>query len=425
MNISIIGTGYVGLSTGIAFCLKGHKVKFYDINKNKIQSIIKGKIPFFEDGIEKLVKNCVKDGSANFTFKLEEALDKAEIIFICVDSPICSEGISDLTNLKEACIELREKSRREIIIVIKTTINPYDYMEIKELLNGNVFHIAVNPEFLREGSALKDSLNPYRIVVGTEDKIARKKLEKLYSSFESAKLFTDPLSAIMIKYASNSFLAVKISFINEIANLCDRIGANIDDVATGIGLDPRIGREFLNAGIGFGGSCLPKDSKNLVSFSKRAGAKTTIVQKAYEVNRGQFNIAINRLIESLKDVKGKNIGIFGLSFKGGTDDLRESVSLKIISHLRRQGALVKAHDYASCEKAKEVLKGVFISDDVYKVAKGCDALIIATDWLEYREIDWKRIKKMMNGRLVIDGRNILNADKMKKTGFIYKGIGRI
>jgi len=424
MNICIIGTGYVGLSTGIALCLKGYKVSFYDVDEGKIKSLKQGNAPFLEIGIEKSLRDCIKAGSASFTCDLSEALSKSEIIFVCVDAPTRPEGTTDLTNLKKVCSELKARIRKDAVIAIKTTINPYDYAELKRLLNRRAFHLAVTPEFLREGSALNDSLTPYRIVVGTEDEVAREKLEKLYSNFDSTKLFTDPVSAIMIKYASNSFLAVKVSYINEIANLCDRVGASIDDVAKGIGLDPRIGMEYLNAGIGFGGSCLPKDSKNLACFSKRAGAKTSIVERAFEVNRVQFLATVNKLTETLIDIKGKNIGVFGISFKGGTDDIRESVSLKIISYLRKKGAVIKAHDYAACENAKKILKGILISDDAYKVAEGCDALIIATDWREYDELDWKVVKKVMKGKLIIDGRNILDASKMKRIGFTYKGIGR-
>lgn len=424
MNICIIGVGYVGLATGLSLCIKGHRVKFYDSDRNKTLILNDGRVPFYEKGMEKALQKCIKRGSAIFTNNLKKALDEAAVIFICVNAPTLPRGKTDLTSIKSLFSNLNKLIKRKVTIAIKTTINPDDYLEVKKLLKNENFHLAVNPEFLREGSALKDSINPFRIVIGTDDENSKKDLENLYSNFNVSKIFTDPLSAIIIKYASNSFLAVKISFINEIANLCDKIGANIDDVATGIGLDPRIGKDFLRAGIGFGGSCLPKDSKNLASFSERAGAKTSIVQKTCEINEVQFLVTIDKLKKVLGNLKGKTIAVLGLAFKGGTDDLRDSVSLKIIKDLKKQEVIVKAHDYMAYEKAEKLLKDIFISGDIYLVVEDCDALIIATDWQEYKRIDWKRIRKAMHGTLIIDGRNVLEAKNINKLGFVYYGIGR-
>lgn len=424
MNICIIGAGYVGLATGISFCIKGHRVEFYDSDRNKILILNDGRVPFYEKGMEEALQKCIKRGSAIFTDNLKKALKEAAVIFICVNAPTLPRGKTDLTSIKSLFSKLNKLIKRKVTIAIKTTINPDDYLEVKKLLKNENFHLAVNPEFLREGSALKDSLNPFRIVIGTYDESSKKDLENLYSNFDSPKIITDPLSAIMIKYASNSFLAVKISFINEIANLCDKIGANIDDVATGIGLDPRIGKDFLKAGIGFGGSCLPKDTRNLISFSKRAKANISIAEKVYEINDVQFLAAIDKLKEVLGNLKGKTIAVLGLAFKGGTDDLRDSVSLKIINYLKKHGVIVRAHDYMIYEKAGKLLKDVFISGDIYSVAEGCDALIIATDWQEYKRIDWAKIKNLTTGNLIIDGRNILNKKLLIKLGFIYSGIGR-
>jgi UDPglucose 6-dehydrogenase len=329
-----------------------------------------------------------------------------------------------MENIKQAIYNIKKYFNYDIVIAVKSTINPDDFQFIKNELKSNNFHIVINPEFLREGNALNDALNPSRIVIGTEDNYAKNLLNEIYKDFNAPKIFTDPISAILIKYASNAFLATKISFINEIANLSDKLGGNIDDIALGIGLDPRIGKDFLKAGIGFGGSCLPKDTKNLVSFSKRAGANISIVEKAYKVNEVQYLVAIEKLKEVLGNLEGKIVSVFGLAFKGGTDDIRESISIKVIRELQKEGSIVKAHDYIAHKKAKTILKEIYLSDDVYSVAKDADALLITTDWKEYTKLDWERMKELMKGNLIIDGRNLLDSKLLKELGFVYEGIGR-
>jgi len=424
MKISIIGVGYVGLATGISLCLKGYTVSFYDSDQEKIKSFKRGKVPFAEEDIEEAIKECLSNKNAIFADNLKEVLENSDIIFLCIGTPILSKGESDLTNIKNVCIELRKLIKQEVVVNIKSTVNPGDYLEIKNLLNTKNIHLAVNPEFLREGSALQDALHPTRILVGTDDEYSKKILKELYSKFESPKIFTDPMSAIITKYASNSFLAVKISFINEIANICDIVGASIDDVSLGIGLDPRIGKDYLKAGIGYGGSCLPKDIKNIIKYSEKIGISLDIIKAANYVNERQYKIVIEKLHKYLGSLNGKTIAIFGLSFKGGTDDLRGSISLRLIEDLKRKGALVKAHDYLSYEKAKKITKDVFISNDVYPVAKDSDTVVIATDWKEYLQIDWKKIKESMKGNLIVDGRNLLDPKLFKELGFVYEGIGR-
>ena len=412
------------MATGISLCLKGYTVSFYDSDKKKIKSFKRGKVPFVEEDIEETIKECLSNKNAIFADNLKEALENSNIIFLCIGTPILPEGESDLINIKNVCAELRKLVRHEVVVVIKSTVNPGDYLETKNLLSSKNFSIAVNPEFLREGSALQNALHPNRIIIGTDDEYSKKILKELYSKFESPKIFTDPMSAILIKYASNSFLAVKISFINEIANICDIVGASIDDVALGIGLDPRIGRDFLKAGIGFGGSCLPKDTKNLIRFAEKNSLSTNIVKAADIVNENQYKVVIKKLTKNLGTLENKVISVLGLSFKGETDDLRGSVSLKLIEELKKSGVVVKAHDYLSYEKAKKIIKDIFISKDVYAVVKDADAVVIATDWKEYTKLDWEKIKELMKGNLIVDGRNLLDPKLFKKLGFVYEGIGR-
>ena len=424
MNILIIGTGYVGLATGIALALKGKNVLFVDKNKDKIKQLMSGKLFFYEPELQSALEKALSNKGVRFSDTLDEINEKIDLIFICVGTPVLKSGKTNMENIKQAIYNIKKYFNYDIVIAVKSTINPDDFQFIKNELKSNNFHIVINPEFLREGNALNDALNPSRIVIGTEDNYAKNLLNEIYKDFNAPKIFTDPISAILIKYASNAFLATKISFINEIANLSDKLGGNIDDIALGIGLDPRIGKDFLKAGIGFGGSCLPKDTKNLVSFSKRAGANISIVEKAYKVNEVQYLVAIEKLKEALGNLEGKTVSVFGLAFKGGTDDIRESISIKVIRELQKEGSIVKAHDYIAHKKAKTILKEIYLSDDVYSVAKDADALLITTDWKEYKNIDWAKIRNLMRGNLIIDGRNILDKELLKRSGFVYKGIGR-
>lgn len=424
MKIAVIGTGYVGLSTGISLCIKGHSVKFFDSNKKKIDGYKNGKITFYEKGMEEALKASLKNKRASFTTSLEELLEDSEIVFICIGVKNLKDKSQDLEGLAELIEQIKKLLDNEKIIAIKSTINPLSYLEIKKSLNESKIHLAANPEFLREGYALQDALEPLRIVVGTEDKYSKEKFEKLYSVFDAPKIFTDPISALVIKYAANSFLGVKISYINEIANLCEKIGGNIDDVSLGLGLDPRIGRDFLKAGIGFGGSCLPKDIKNFIKFAELQKSPLTIIESAEKVNRAQYKSVIEKLEKHLSSLGGKTIAVFGLSFKAGTDDLRESLSLKIIQQLEKKGAIVRAQDFLSFESARTILKKATVSDDPYVVAENSNAIIITTEDKQYQNLDWKRIKKLMIGNVIIDGRNILDSEKLKKIGFIYEGIGR-
>ena len=424
MNILIVGAGYVGLATGITLAKKEHKVKFYDKDKEKIELLKKGKLFFFEPKLQEALKEITKSQDVFFSNNIKEALEDIEIVFVCVGTPILKDGRTNSKDIEKAIKEIKKYATKDLVVAIKSTINPKVYTSIKNILASSKFHLSVNPEFLREGSALNDSLNPSRIVIGTEDEYAKKILSKLYASFEAPKIFTNPISAILTKYASNSFLAVKISFINEIASLSDKIGANIDDIALGIGLDPRIGKDYLKAGIGYGGSCLPKDTKNMVKYAREIGVRLDVINSVYKINERQYKVVIEKLQKHLGSLKGRTIAIFGLSFKGGTDDIRNSVSLKIISNLEKEGAILRLHDFLAFENAKKMFSETFISKDPYVVVKGTDAIVVATDWKEYTNLNWEKIKKLMKGNLIIDGRNILDRDLLKKIGFVYEGIGR-
>jgi len=356
-----------------------------------------------------------------------------DIVFIAVGTPSKENGEPDLSFIEAVGKEIAPYIKEEQIIVIKSTVPPGTYLKLKEIISSERkklklkeigINIAVNPEFLREGYALYDTLHPERIVIGVETDYAKDKLLKLYSSFDVPKVVTDPVSAMLIKYASNSFLATKISFINEIAQTCERMGGDVNDVSKGMGLDSRIGNKFLRAGIGYGGSCFPKDTNGLLWIAREAGYDFKIVKSVIEVNEKQYKMVIDKLRKHLGKLNGKTIGVLGLAFKENTDDIRESVSIKIIKELLNEGVELKAHDPQAINNARKVFGNVAYFEDPYKMVKGIDAIIIATEWPEYKELDWGRVKDLMKGTLIVEGRNLLDPEEMKKYGFTYKSIGR-
>ena len=422
MKITIVGVGYVGLPIGLVFYEKGSDVVFYDKDKEKIDMLRSGIPPIQEKGVkERLTKTSVK-----VTSNVKEAFKDREIIFICVGTPSLESGEVDLSYLNESVREISIYANPDSIVVIKSTVPPEGYYLAKKILSQKFdeAHTVVNPEFLREGTAIRDAENPDRIVIGVEDDFSKQKMLKLYKDFDSPILITDPITASVIKYASNSFLATKLSFINEIANLCDRVGANIDDLAKGMGLDPRIGDKYLKSGIGFGGSCLPKDTRAFINIFKKQGIKFQILESVVAVNNKQYRVVFEKLKKYFSSLKDLVVTVLGLSFKPGTDDIRESVSLKIIDDLLKGGAVVRAHDFMAIENAKKILPNVNYFENVYESVLNVDAIIIATDWKEYRELDWRLIRERMRGDVIIDGRNLLDASYIKKLGFKYEGIGR-
>lgn len=430
MNICIVGSGYVGLVTGACFADLGNSVICVDNDESKIDKLKKGIMPIYEPGLEELVKRGVKEGRLDFTNRLKDGVKKSEVIFVCVPTPPKNNGDADLTFVEHVSRDIALSMPSYRLIVEKSTVpvNTGEWVEhtINVFNKRKIrFDVASNPEFLKEGSAIEDFMNPDRIVIGVKSKRAEDILKELYKPLNAPIVVTDIKSAEIIKHASNSFLATKISFINAIANICDKVGADVVDVARGMGLDKRIAKSFLSAGIGFGGSCFPKDLAAFVHIAEKLGYDFGILKEVQRVNKHQKESVIKKIEGLLWNLSKKTIGILGLSFKPGTDDLREAPSLEVIDSLLKEGAHIKAYDPVAMEKARRILgKNVIFCKDSYQVARDCDCLLIATEWNEFKELDFKKIKKLMRQPVLIDGRNIYDPKEMKKLGFRYVGIGR-
>ncbi len=430
MNIAIIGSGYVGLVTGACFAELGNDVVCVDNDQAKIKKLKAGIMPIYEPGLSELVKRNVKKSRLSFTTKIREAVKKSEIIFIAVGTPPKDNGEADLTAVEGVSKEIAASMHSYKLIVEKSTVpvNTGEWVEhtIKTFNKRRVkFDVASNPEFLREGTAIKDFMNPDRVVLGVKSKKAAEILSALYKPLKAPIVVTDIKSAEIIKHAANSFLAMKISFINAIANVCDSLGADVIEVSKGIGLDKRIGDKFLNAGLGFGGFCFPKDLAAFIRISEKAGYDFGLLKEVEKINEGQ-KLALMKKIESIVwNLPGKTVGILGLSFKPDTDDLRYAPALDIIEMLLRQGVKVKVYDPISMPKAKPILRArVKFCKDAYDVAKESDCLVIATEWSEFKELDLKKIKKLMKRGIIVDGRNIYDPIEIRKLGFTYIGMGR-
>ena len=430
MNICVIGSGYVGLVTGSCFADLGNNVICVDNDKSKIAALKKGVIPIYEPGMEDLVKRNVKKGRLSFTSRLQDAVKKSEIIFVCVPTPPRDNGDADLTYVETVSKEIALSLSSYKLIVEKSTVPVNTGEWVERTINVHnkrkiKFDVASNPEFLKEGSAIKDFMNPDRVVIGVKSKRAADILTELYKPLKAPIVVTDIKSAEIIKHASNSFLATKISFINSVANICDKVGADVVDVARGMGLDKRISKDFLNAGIGFGGSCFPKDLAAFVHIAEKIGYNFGILKEVQKVNNHQKRSVIKKIEELLWNLPKKTVGVLGLSFKPGTDDLREAPSLEIIGMLKTEGVHVKVFDPVAMGKARNALdQRVKFCKDAYEVAKGSDCLLIVTEWNEFKELDFKRIKKLMRQPIIVDGRNIYDPKEMKRLGFKYVGIGR-
>jgi UDPglucose 6-dehydrogenase len=430
MNICVIGSGYVGLVTGACFADLGNKVICVDNDLSKIAKLRRGVIPIYEPGLKELVARNVSEGRLSFSTRTAEGVHKSEVIFIAVGTPSKENGEADLSFVEGVSKEVALSMKSYKLIVEKSTVpvSTGEWVErtIKAFNRKNVrFDVASNPEFLREGSAIKDFMNPDRVVIGVKSERARDILVRLYKPLKAPILVTDIKAAELIKHASNSFLAMKISFINSIANVCDRIGTDITEVAKGIGLDRRIGEKFLDAGIGFGGFCFPKDLAAFIHIAEKNGYDFGILKEVQRVNEDQKLVLIKKVEELIWNLPNKTVGVLGLSFKPDTDDLRYAPALDIISILVNQGVKIKTYDPAAMSKAKSILKrGVKFCKDAYEVVRGSDCLIIATEWNEFKELDLKKVKKLMRQPVIIDGRNIYNPAEVKKLGFTYAGMGR-
>jgi len=433
-NIAVIGTNYVGLVTAACFAELGNQVIGIDIDPGKVERLGRGQLPIYEPGLEEIVVQNIKAGRLRFTLDYVEGLKQAQFAFVCVGTPSGIEGEADMTQVKAAAHSLGEQtpSERSLIVVNKSTmpIGTGDWMlpTLERASNGSGarFRVVSNPEFLREGSAVDDFRHPDRVVLGGTDPEAIDRVASLYRDLqpEPPIIKTDIRTAEMIKYASNAFLATKISFINEIASICERLGADVKEVSRGMGLDRRISPEFLDAGVGYGGSCFPKDVKALAHMASMAGAHPQLLRAVMEINRDMRRLVLQKVRGALGSVEDRTIGVLGLAFKPNTDDLRESPAIEIIHLLQSEGARVKAYDPAANAVAASVLPGVELCSDAYEVADGVYALILLTPWSEFRRLDLERVRQSMHYPLLVDGRNLYDPTEMVSKGFFYQPIGR-
>ena len=433
MNIAIIGTGYVGLVTGACFADLGNTVICADNNKNKVALLKRMVMPIYEPGLDELVRRNAKEKRLSFTTDIKEALKQSKIIFIAVGTPSLDNGEADLTGVENVAKVIAKNINGYKLIVEKSTVPVETGSWVEHTIKMNVpkakkgkvkFDVASNPEFLREGQAINDFMNPDRVVIGVESQVAKEILLELYKPLKTHMVVTDIKSAEIIKHASNSFLATKISFINAIARICEAVGADVVKVADGMGLDKRIGRAFLDAGIGYGGSCFPKDLDAFVTIAKKNGYEFALLNEVRGINEQQKEDVVKKIKDALWILKDKQIAVWGLSFKPNTDDLRSAPAIDIIKRLQSEGAKITAYDPQSMEKAKSVLEGVKFCKDAYEAAKGSDCAVVVTEWNEFKEIDFSRLKKIMLQPVIIDGRNIYDPSRMKDIGFRYTGMGR-
>ncbi|WP_298815221.1 UDP-glucose/GDP-mannose dehydrogenase family protein [uncultured Chloroflexus sp.] len=428
-NICVVGTGYVGLTTGVCFADLGHSVTCIEIDLHKLELLRSGKSPIFEPGLEEVQERNMRAGRLRFTDDYAVGIPEAEFIFITVGTPMGEDGAADLTYVKAAARSIGKYLRSGSIIIDKSTVpvGTGDMVEniIAEHVGPDVkFDVVSNPEFLREGSALSDFFKPDRIVLGAKNREAAQRVAALHETLGAPIIITDLRTAEMIKYASNAFLATRISFINEIAQICERLGADVREVARGMGADKRIGPHFLEAGVGYGGSCFPKDVLALYHMAASAGCHPQLLQAVMDINSDARKRFVKKVETVLGDLTGRLIGVLGLSFKPNTDDMREAPSVDIINALLKKGARVKAYDPVAMPRAEELLPTVTFTATAYDVAKDADALLLVTEWNEFKQLDWQRIKRYMRQPVVIDGRNLYDPREMRSLGFIYWGVGR-
>ncbi|WP_249869268.1 UDP-glucose dehydrogenase family protein [Oceanobacillus saliphilus] len=430
MEISVIGTGYVGLVTGVCLAHIGNEVTCIDIDKEKVNTLKKGISPIYEEGLTELMEENIKNGKLNFTSDYKEGLQGKKVVYIAVGTPQSDDGSADLTFVNRACESIAQNLEDDVIIVTKSTVpvgtNEYIKQKIEMDLKKEVnIKIASNPEFLRQGSAVYDTFNGDRIVIGSDDEHALELLEKINEGFGLPILKTDLRSAEMIKYASNAFLATKISFINEMANLSEKIGANIDLVAKGIGMDKRIGENFLNAGIGYGGSCFPKDTRAIISIGKQADYPMPILENVVDANERQRDILVDKVLNSYKDIHGKRIAVLGLAFKPNTDDMREAPSISVTEKLLEHGAIISAYDPVAIDNAKKVLSSkVTYATGIEEAIDGADLVLILTEWAEIKRFPLENYKAYMAKPIIFDGRNCHSLEAARASGVEYHSIGR-
>jgi UDPglucose 6-dehydrogenase len=431
MKIAIIGSGHVGLVTGACFAEKNHQVICVDNNKEKISLLLKNHLPFYEPGLREMVLRNRHKKRLSFSLSIKDAVEFADIIFIAVGTPLGKWGGANLSQIRHVAREIAPHlSNRYKLIVEKSTVPIGTAKEIERIIKlhspkSASFDIASNPEFLQEGTAIKTTLHPDRVVIGVRSPRAEKILKRLFSPFSSRILVCNIESAELIKHSANSFLAMKISYINAVANICERSDADIKLVARGIGLDKRINPYFLNAGLGYGGFCLPKDVAAFIHLADKLGYDFDILKAVQKANVHQRELVVNKIKKALgANLKNSHIAVWGLSFKPNTDDIRESPAIYIIQKLLQENASIKAYDPKAIKEAKKILPEIHYCNNAYETVKHSDCLFIATEWDEFRNVSLSKLKKLMRRPIVVDGRNIFEPDKMKRLGFVYEGIGR-
>ena len=428
-QICVIGVGYVGLVTGACFADLGNRVIALDINEQRIEGLKKGLMPIYEPGLEELVKRNVKAGRLSFTTSYPEALEGTEFAFISVGTPSRVNGEADLQYVAAAARSIAENTTAPLVIINKSTVPIGTGDWVADIVTKYQpkpvdFAVVSCPEFLREGSAIGDFISPHRTVIGSLHREAAEKVAQLHLPLRAPILITDLRTAEMIKYASNAFLATKISFINEVADICEALGADVKEVAAGMGYDKRIGSAMLDAGLGWGGSCFPKDVKALAFMAEEQGLNPRILHSVMEVNYDRRKEVVKHVEALLSGLKGKTIGLLGLAFKPNTDDMREAASIDIVAGFIQAGAMVRAFDPVAMEVARGLLPAVEMYADPYEMAKGCDALVVVTEWNEFKQLDLERVKGLLKQPVIFDGRNIYDPARMKALGFTYRGLGR-
>lgn len=429
MKLSVIGTGYVGLVTASCLADLGHHVIGVDRDADRISLLLEGGVPFYETGLQDLIRSGQQNGRLNFTTDMMDAIDKSEVIFITVGTPSRDDGNADLSEVSAVAEAIAGMLRNYRLIVEKSTVPIRTGERIRDqiqlLTRGVVpFDVACNPEFLREGSAVYDFLHPDRIVLGVMNERSERLLREVYAPLDCPVLVTDLTTAEMIKHASNAFLALKISYINAIANICERVGADVRQVADGMGYDRRIGRAFLDAGVGYGGSCFPKDVAAFIQIAKEVGYDFRLLDEVARVNDGQRDVLLRHLKDALWVLRNRTITVLGLAYKANTDDVREAPAVAIIEALLQEGAVVRAYDPVAGPNARRVLSGVTYCADPYEAAKESDAVVLLTEWEEFRGLEMERLRDLMRRPVLIDGRNIFDPEATRALGFYYTGMGR-
>ena len=428
MNIAVVGTGYVGIVSAVVYADFGNQIWGVDIDPKRVETLKKGIPPIHEPRLDEFLQRGLKAKRLHFTSSYQEALDNCQIVFICVGTPQSDSGEVDLQYVEAAVTSIAKALKQPTTIVLKSTVPPGIHKHLTKILDQHTkvsYEFASAPEFLREGSAIADTVHPSRIVIGVSSQKAKDDLLDIHKSLPGERIVTDVVSAQMIKYAANSLLATKISFANGIARICDLLGADVADVMKGVGTDPRIGNQFLSPGLGFGGSCFPKDIKGLYYLAKDAGYDFELLKTVDQINDTQVAYLVEKVEKKYGSLQGKQIAIWGLAFKPDTDDMREARSVTLINLLLQKGAKVSAYDPIATTISKTIFGDkISFADSPAEAAKGADAIFLVTEWNEFKEVDLAQIKKDMKGDLLVDGRNMYDSQELKKLGFSYVGVGR-